>query len=183
MGYEDFTVLKLIGKGAFGRVMLVRKNDTGRLYAMKQLEKDHVLSLAAVTFTLTERNVLKTFNHPFVVSLKYSFQTKGHLFMVLDYVGGGELFYHMAERGVFDEDTVRFYAAQIVLALGFLHDHAVTYRDLKPENLLLDIHGNICLCDFGLCKEQVDGENTFTLCGSPEYMAPEVCRSVAACIL
>lgn len=174
VGYEDFTVLKLIGKGAFGRVMLVRKNDTGRLYAMKQLEKDHVLSLAAVTFTLTERNVLKTFNHPFVVSLKYSFQTKAHLFMVLDYVGGGELFYHMAERGVFDEDTVRFYAAQIVLALGFLHDHAVTYRDLKPENLLLDINGNICLCDFGLCKEQVDGENTFTLCGSPEYMAPEV---------
>lgn len=174
VGFEDFTILKLIGKGAFGKVMLVRKNDTGRLYAMKQLDKDHVLSLAAVTFTLTERHVLKTYNHPFVVSLKYSFQTKSSLFMVLDYVGGGELFYHMAERGVFDEDTVRFYAAQIVLALGFLHDHGVTYRDLKPENLLLDIHGNICLCDFGLCKEQVDGENTFTLCGSPEYMAPEV---------
>ena len=170
---------------------------------MKVCKKEKIISMDVVDLALKERNLIKSFNHPFVVSLKFSFSTKRNLFLVstkkkkrekerrgrvvhpvlqpiapllhlspplftahlslfffdtphiMDYIGGGELFYHLIEQKVFSEDVVRFYAAQIVLALSFLHEHNITYRDLKPENLLLDIRGNMCLCDFGMCKELV----------------------------
>jgi len=107
--------------------------------------------------------------------LKYSFQTQDKLYMILDYINGGELFYHLSDAERFDEERARFYAAEILLALGYLHSLNIVYRDLKPENLLLDMNGNICLTDFGLCKENLGyGSVTHTFCGSPEYLAPEI---------
>ncbi|KAF2074894.1 hypothetical protein CYY_003813 [Polysphondylium violaceum] len=172
---NDFVFLRMIGKGAFGQVNLVKKIDTGRLYAMKIIKKDRCLDMNAVGHTFTERKLLKKYYHPFIVGLKYSFQTQDSLCMVLDYIGGGELFYHISERETFSEETARFYISQIMLAIGFLHEHGVIYRDLKLENLLMDLDGNICLVDLGLCKEDVqDGRPTYTMCGSPEYVAPEI---------
>ncbi|EGC37997.1 hypothetical protein DICPUDRAFT_149347 [Dictyostelium purpureum] len=172
---NDFIYLRMIGRGAFGQVNLVKKIDTGRLYAMKIIKKDRCLNMNAVGHTFTERKLLKKYYHPFIVGLKYSFQTQDSLCMVLDYIGGGELFYHISERETFSEETARFYISQIMLAIGFLHEHGVIYRDLKLENLLMDLDGNICLVDLGLCKEDVkEGQYCFTMCGSPEYVAPEI---------
>jgi len=172
---DDFVPLKVVGKGTFAKVMLVRKVDTHRLYAMKVINKDSVIKHNAVKHTLSERNILKKIDHPFIVSLKYSFQTEDKLYMVLDYICGGELFYHLSEAERFTEDRARFYAAEIVSALGYLHKLNIIYRDLKPENLLLDMNGHICLTDFGLCKEGLGyGDVTHTFCGSPEYLAPEI---------
>ncbi|KAM9988093.1 hypothetical protein ACTFIZ_003459 [Dictyostelium cf. discoideum] len=172
---DDFIFLRMIGRGAFGQVNLVKKIDTGRLYAMKVIKKDKCLNMNAVGHTFTERKLLKKYYHPFIVGLKYSFQTQDSLCMVLDYIGGGELFYHISERETFSEETARFYIGQIMLAIGFLHEHGVIYRDLKLENLLMDLDGNICLVDLGLCKEGIqEGHVTYTMCGSPEYVAPEI---------
>lgn len=177
IGFDDFLMLKVIGKGSFGKVMLVKKKDTNRLYAMKVMRKDRLYREAAVSVPLTERDVLKKYNHPFVVHLKYAFQTETHLYMVMDYLSGGDLFDLMEKRNTLDEDTVRFYIAQAVLAISFLHEHDIIYRDLKPENLLIDMNGNLCLVDFGLCKEgMLEDSVTHTFCGSLQYMAPEVLK-------
>jgi len=172
---EDFEPLMVVGRGSFAKVMLVRKIDTNRLYAMKVIRKDSVIKHNAVKHTLSERNVLMRINNPFIVSLKYSFQTEDKLYMILDYIAGGELFYHLSDAERFVEQRARFYAAEIVVALGYIHKLNIVYRDLKPENLLLDMNGHICLTDFGLCKEGLGfGNVTHTFCGSPEYLAPEI---------
>jgi serine/threonine protein kinase len=149
--------------------------DTGKVYAMKVLSKGHVIKSNAVKHTMAENRVLKNMSHPFIVNLNYAFQTTTHLYMVIDYFNGGELFHHLTQEDYFAEERARFYAAQVVSALSYLHARQVIYRDLKPENILLDMDGNICLVDFGLCKEGIglDGR-TFTFCGSPEYLAPEL---------
>eukprot|EP00026_Physarum_polycephalum_P004256 Phypoly_transcript_04273.p1 GENE.Phypoly_transcript_04273~~Phypoly_transcript_04273.p1 ORF type:complete len:440 (+),score=72.01 Phypoly_transcript_04273:858-2177(+) len=146
---------------------------------MKVLSKEMLVQSRAVANTLTEKELLKRFDHPNIVSLKYCFQTTTHLYMVMDYISGGELFYHLGELGNFSESRARFYASQIILAIGFLHEHGIIYRDLKPENLLLDMNGDICLCDFGLAKEIYQTNDiTHTFCGSLEYMAPEVLKGL-----
>jgi len=171
----DFTINKVVGRGNFGKVMQVTKKDTGRTYAMKVLRKDTIIAADAVRHTLSETNVLRRVDHPFVVGLKYSFQTPEKLYMVMDYLSGGELFYHLSNVDRFEENRARFYAAEIVEALGYLHKNGIIYRDLKPENLLLDISGHCCLTDFGLVKEGISfGDVTHTFCGSPEYLAPEI---------
>ncbi len=126
--------------------------------------------------TKSEKTVLIAANdHPFLVGLKYSFQTDDKLYLVLDYISGGELFYHLQQARRFEEDRARFYAAEILIALEFLHHNGVIYRDLKPENVLLDMNGHVALTDFGLCKEGIGyEERTSTFCGTPEYMAPEM---------
>ena len=180
VGKADFTINKVVGRGNFGKVMQVTKQDTGRTYAMKVLRKDTIIAADAVRHTLSETNVLRRFNHPFVVGLKYSFQTPEKLYMVMDYLSGGELFYHLSNVDRFDENRARFYAAEIIDALGYLHESGVVYRDLKPENLLLDISGHVCLTDFGLVKEGMEfGDVTHTFCGSPEYLAPEILQGRA----
>lgn len=172
---DDFELLKVVGKGSFGKVFQVRKRDTGQIYAMKVLKKEQLLKRKQVAHTQTERKVLEEIDHPFIVSLRFAFQTQDKLYMVLDYFSGGELFFHLKSNGRFSEELARFYAAEIVLALECLHLHTIVYRDLKPENVLLDEEGHIRLTDFGLSKESISGSTlTHTFCGTPEYLAPEV---------
>ncbi|PRP82924.1 hypothetical protein PROFUN_06701 [Planoprotostelium fungivorum] len=175
VGPDDFQLLKVVGRGAFGKVMLAKKKDSQRLYAMKVVSKNYIVNNNVVMHVLSEKNILKKMSNPFVVSLKYAFQTEDKLVLVMDYVCGGELFFHLCESKRFTEDRARFYAAEIVLALEYVHSLNIIYRDLKPENLLLDMNGHVCLTDFGMCKENLGwGNQTHTFCGSPEYLAPEI---------
>lgn len=176
IGVKDFTLLKVVGKGSFGKVMMVRKKDNRRIYAMKVLRKANIIKRNQVAHTKTERNVLGRIDHPFIVGLNFAFQTKDKLYFVLDYCAGGELFFHLGNEGRFSERRAGFYAAQITLALEHVHAHNVIYRDLKPENVLLDEHGNVRLTDFGLSKENIRELDTgaFSFCGTPEYLAPEI---------
>ncbi|TDL20580.1 Pkinase-domain-containing protein [Rickenella mellea] len=176
---EAFDLLKVIGKGSFGKVMQVRKKDTQRIYALKTIRKAHIASRPGeITHILAERTVLALVNNPFIVPLKFSFQNPDKLYLIMSFVNGGELFYHLQREGKFDENRSRFYAAELLCALEHLHGFNVVYRDLKPENILLDYTGHIALCDFGLCKLNMsETEKTNTFCGTPEYIAPELLES------
>eukprot|EP00903_Cladosiphon_okamuranus_P014163 g13162.t1 len=173
---DDFSSLRVLGKGSYGKVVLVRRKSTGVLYAMKILKKGDVVRKRQVERTKIERRVLGNVEHPFLMRLHYAFQTDNKLYLVLDYCPGGELFFHLSRYKRFPEGVVRFYAAELVLALKHLHDNNIIYRDIKPENILLDADGHIKLGDFGLAKDNVS-DSTFgaqSVCGTPEYMAPEV---------
>lgn len=178
---DSFELLKVIGKGSFGKVMQVRKRDTLRIYALKTIRKSHIVARSEVTHTLAERTVLAKVNNPFIVPLKFSFQSPEKLYLVLAFVNGGELFHHLQREGKFNETRSRFYAAELLCALEHLHSFNVIYRyvctsfakkrakvidllffisDLKPENILLDYTGHIALCDFGLCKLNMSEKDT-----------------------
>jgi len=176
IGVADFDLLSVIGKGSFGKVLQVRKKDTGRIYAMKVLNKKNILENNELEHTRTEKNILQKLVHPFLVNLNYCFQTADKLYFVMDFINGGELFYHLQKEHKFTPDRVRFYCAEIVLGLEYLHNSGVIYRDLKPENILLTDTGHIILTDFGISKEGLEAEDarTATFCGTPEYLAPEV---------
>lgn len=173
---KQFDVLRMIGKGSFGKVLLVRKKNTSQLFAVKILSKPIIVKKQQVEHTRTERRVLASISHPFVVCLHYAFQTKDKLYFVLDYCPGGDLFFHLSRCGCFPEPMVKFYAAEIVLALIHLHEQGIVYRDLKPENIMLDVDGHVKLADFGLAKEGITSElhGTYTMCGTPEYLPPEI---------
>ncbi|KAF8645144.1 hypothetical protein AX16_007972 [Volvariella volvacea WC 439] len=172
---DEFELITVIGKGSFGKVMQVRKRDTSRIYALKTIRKAHIVNRNEITHTLAERLVLAQVNSPFIVPLKFSFQSEQKLYLVLAFVNGGELFHHLQREQRFNEERSRFYSAELLLALEHLHELDVVYRDLKPENILLDYTGHIALCDFGLCKLNMKGdEKTNTFCGTPEYLAPEI---------
>lgn len=177
-GPEDFQILRLIGKGTFGQVYQVRKKDTGRIYAMKVLSKKVIVQKKEVAHTVGERNILvrtATSESPFIVGLKFSFQTPSDLYLVTDYMSGGELFWHLQKEGRFNEKRAKFYIAELILAIEHLHKNDIVYRDLKPENILLDANGHIALCDFGLSKANLTkNDTTNTFCGTTEYLAPEV---------
>ncbi|KAG0094083.1 hypothetical protein BGZ93_006112 [Podila epicladia] len=174
----DFDILRVLGIGSFGKVYQVRKKDTGRIYAMKVLNKKQIIEQKQVEHTIAERNVLvQALQSPFIVGLKFSFQTPTKLYLVQDFMNGGELFFHMQNEGTFSEARARFYTAELVLALEHLHSCNVVYRDLKPENILLSSQGHIVLVDFGLCKQNVtEDERTHTFCGTTEYLAPEIVK-------
>ncbi|KAM4824886.1 serine/threonine-protein kinase Sgk3 isoform X3 [Urocitellus parryii] len=174
----DFDFLKVIGKGSFGKVLLAKRKLDGKFYAVKVLQKKIVLNRKEQKHIMAERNVLlKNVKHPFLVGLHYSFQTTEKLYFVLDFINGGELFFHLQRERSFPEHRARFYAAEIASALGYLHSIKIVYRDLKPENILLDSVGHVVLTDFGLCKEGIAiSDTTTTFCGTPEYLAPEVIR-------
>ncbi|XP_074659240.1 RAC-gamma serine/threonine-protein kinase-like [Tubulanus polymorphus] len=172
---DSFELLKVLGKGTFGKVILCREKSTSHFYAIKILKKSVIIAKDEVSHTLTESRVLQTTRHPFLTQLKYSFQTQDRLCFVMEYVNGGELFIHLSRERLFSEDRTRFYGAEIISALGYLHGYNIVYRDLKLENLLLDKDGHIKIADFGLCKEEMYyGASTKTFCGTPEYLAPEV---------
>ncbi|KAF9579827.1 hypothetical protein BGW38_003752, partial [Lunasporangiospora selenospora] len=173
---SDFDILRVLGLGSFGKVYQVRKRDTGRIYAMKVLDKKQVIEQKQVEHA--ERNVLiQALPSPFIVGLKFSFQTQTKLYFVQDFMNGGDLFFHMQNEDRFSEPRARFYIAELVLALEHLHACHVVYRDLKPENILLSSEGHLVLADFGLCKQNVTEEaRTHTFCGTTEYLAPEIVR-------
>ena len=177
-GPDDFHFLRLLGKGTFGQVFQVRKKDTNRIYAMKILSKKVIVKKKEIAHTIGERNILvrtSAASSPFIVGLKFSFQTPSDLFLVTDFMSGGELFFHLQKEGRFNEDRSKFYTAELILALEHLHDNDIVYRDLKPENILLDANGHIALCDFGLSKADLNMDGTTnTFCGTTEYLAPEV---------
>ncbi|EPY40612.1 RAC serine/threonine-protein kinase [Angomonas deanei] len=170
---KDFEVVSVIGTGSFGKVYHVMKKGTSESYAMKEMNKEVVERENLTAHIFAEKSILQTINHPFIVKLHYAFQTKDRLYLVLDLLSGGELFFHLGQVGVFEEPRARFYVAQIGIALGYLHGLNIIYRDLKPENAVLDKDGFVCLTDFGLAKENVEGAGASTFCGTPEYLAPE----------
>lgn len=175
MKVTDFEFLTVVGKGSFGKVMQVKLKSTGEIFAMKVLKKKALIARKQVAHTKTERNVLENIQHPFIVSLRFAFQSKTKLYMILDFFNGGELFYHLKNEKRFSEDRARFYAAEIILAFEELHRNNIVYRDLKPENILLDSEGHLRLTDFGLSKDSISGDKlTHTFCGTPEYLAPEI---------
>ncbi|XP_051502937.1 ribosomal protein S6 kinase alpha-1 isoform X1 [Myxocyprinus asiaticus] len=174
---SQFELLKVLGQGSFGKVFLVRKvtpPDNNELYAMKVLRKA-TLKVRDRVRTKMERDILAEVNHPFVVKLHYAFQTEGKLYLILDFLRGGDLFTRLSKEVMFTEEDVKFYLAELALGLDHLHGLGIIYRDLKPENILLDEEGHIKLTDFGLCKEAIDHEKkAYSFCGTVEYMAPEV---------
>ena len=176
VGLEDFELIKVIGKGSFGKVLLVRKKRDTKLYAMKVLSKPNIVKRKQIEHTRTERRILGVINHPFIVKLHYAFQNEEKLYFILDYAAGGELFFHLSRMKKFPEHYVQFYSAEITLALEELHSKGVIYRDLKPENILFDAEGHVKLADFGLAKENITEatEGAHSLCGTPEYLSPEV---------
>lgn len=169
---DDFELLKVIGKGNFAKVMQVRKKDTGKVMAMKILNKEALKQRDQIEHTKTERRVLETIEHPFLVKLLYSFQTADKLYMVMEFINGGELFFHLKRDRRFKQDRARFYAAEILLALEHLHSKNIVYRDLKPENILMTKQGHICITDFGLSKDNLFNDRTHTFCGTPEVSPP-----------
>ena len=174
-GPLDFEALQLLGKGSFGEVYLVQKVDTLKLYAMKVLPKDKILSQNLVRYAMTERNVLSYVKHPFIVALQFAFQTSEKLFLILDYCPGGDLAHHLQQERRFSESRCRMYLAEIILAIEELHRRNIIFRDLKPDNVLLDAEGHAMLTDFGLSKEDIrDNEGAKSFCGSIAYLAPEV---------
>uniref|UniRef100_A0A8C6KMQ6 non-specific serine/threonine protein kinase n=1 Tax=Nothobranchius furzeri TaxID=105023 RepID=A0A8C6KMQ6_NOTFU len=174
---SQFELLKVLGQGSFGKVFLVRKilgPDAGQLYAMKVLKKAS-LKVRDRVRTKMERDILVEVNHPFIVKLHYAFQTEGKLYLILDFLRGGDVFTRLSKEVMFTEEDVKFYLAELALALDHLHNLGIVYRDLKPENILLDEAGHIKLTDFGLSKESVDADKkAYSFCGTVEYMAPEV---------
>jgi len=174
---DDFRKIKVIGKGGFGRVLLVEKKDTKKVYAMKILKKGVIAARGEIEHTRTEQSVLSKLDHPFLAKLHWSFQTDENLYFVMDFINGGELFHHLSIEKRFTEDRAKFYTAEIISGMEYLHSHGVIYRDLKPENLLLSHKGHVIMTDFGLSKEGLYyDERTSTFCGTPEYLAPEIIK-------
>ena len=177
MSGEDFDVLKVLGKGSFGKVYLVRPKGAphNEVYAMKVLKKLDVVRRNQVHHTKAERQIMVEISHPYVLCLRYAFQTPTKLYMITDYCPGGELFFHLKKLQRFTERMMRFYTAQVALALYHIHSKGIVYRDLKPENILIDKDGNCKITDFGLAKlNHKNNDSSSTFCGTPEYLAPEM---------
>ena len=171
---DDFDLLKMLGKGAFGEVVLSQYKENGKLYAIKVLKKKDIVENDQLEHTKTEQKILAHVNHPFLVGLDYAFQTESRLYFVMEFMRGGELFTHLRRLKKLSEEQAKFYAACIIVGLGHLHNSNFIYRDLKLENLLLDDHGYAKLTDFGLAKFLTDDKKALTFCGTPEYLSPEV---------
>ena len=173
LSIDDFSLLGVLGKGTYGKILLVRKNDTEEVLALKTVKKQRLSRRSQIERVTTERTILEEVNHPFIIKLKYAFQSNEKLYLVIEYCPGGELINYLSRR--MEEPKVKFYAGCIVLAIEYLHSKNIIYRDLKPENLLIDKRGYLKLTDFGLSK-QTTKLNTFTMIETTEYTAPEMVR-------
>jgi len=175
--FQDFDLRATVGTGTFGRVRVVKvKGSSDRTpLALKILKKSEVIRLKQVEHVKAERQILNMIEHPFIVNLLTTFQDEKRLFMLMEFVNGGELFSHLRKEGRLPNDHAAFYAAEIILAFAYLHEKHIVYRDLKPENLLIDTEGHMKITDFGFAK--VVEDRTWTLCGTPEYLAPEIIQS------
>ncbi|KAJ3326764.1 camp-dependent protein kinase catalytic subunit [Blyttiomyces sp. JEL0837] len=171
----DFHIDRTLGTGSFGRVHLVRLRSSGKFYAMKVLRKNEIVKMKQVEHTVNEKHILEQLEFPFLVSMLGTFQDSSNIYFVLEYVQGGELFSYLRRCGRFPNHVARFYAAEVILAFEYLHSRDIIYRDLKPENLLIDSQGHIKITDFGFAKHVPDV--TWTLCGTPDYLAPEIIQS------
>ena len=172
---DSFDIISVIGRGFYGKVMLVKNKVNGDYYAMKTIRKNRLFKTKKIYTVMNERNILVKVNHPFVVKLFYSFQTDSKFYLILEYVPGGELFKHLKEKIKLTPAEARIYLAEIGLAMEYLHSMGIVYRDIKTENILLDKDGHIKITDFGLSKDiSLENENTNSFCGTPEYIAPEI---------
>ena len=172
---DDFDILKLIGKGSFSKVYLVKNRLNHKIYSMKKLDKPFIKRTRQEQHIINERILLSKMNYPFLVKLFCCFQDQEHLYFILEFIQGGELFFHLHREIRFDDEKTRFYIAELILVLNFLHNNKVIYRDIKPENILLDLEGHIKLTDFGLSRLcSGNNEKVFTICGTPYYIAPEI---------
>eukprot|EP00927_Polykrikos_kofoidii_P063112 TRINITY_DN5793_c0_g1_i2.p1 TRINITY_DN5793_c0_g1~~TRINITY_DN5793_c0_g1_i2.p1 ORF type:complete len:525 (+),score=92.17 TRINITY_DN5793_c0_g1_i2:94-1668(+) len=178
VGISDFSIVRVLGTGVSGRVVQVRHKGSGEFYAVKVMSKRKIVtSEKKLERAVSEKRLMAKLQHPFVVKLQWAFQTSSHLFMVLDYCAGGELFFHLQQRGTFAEHDTRFYVSEILLGLEYLHSQGILYRDLKPENCLLDSDGHIRLTDFGLSKENLTESALFqSFVGTALYLSPEMIR-------
>ncbi|XP_051840533.1 cAMP-dependent protein kinase catalytic subunit PRKX isoform X2 [Antechinus flavipes] len=172
---QDFDTLATVGTGTFGRVHLVKERTAKHYFALKVMSIPDVIRLKQEQHVHNEKSVLKEVNHPFLIRLYWTYHDERFLYMLMEYVPGGELFSYLRNMGRFNNSTGLFYSAEIICAIEYLHSKEIVYRDLKPENILLDKEGHIKLTDFGFAKKLVD--RTWTLCGTPEYLAPEVIQS------
>ena len=177
LSYSDFEPLKLLGRGSFGEVILVRLKANKKLYAMKILDKESLKKRKQQIHTKTERDLMVKINCPFIVDIKSAFQDEAKLYLVSEFLQGGDLFFHLHEKkkNAFSEEKAKFYIIELVVALDFLHKNNMIYRDLKPENILLDSQGHVKLTDFGLSKIfENENDKAYTVCGTPQYLAPEI---------
>ncbi|CAD5212725.1 unnamed protein product [Bursaphelenchus okinawaensis] len=177
-GLDDFNMLKVIGRGSYAKVVQAEHKVTKQIYAIKIIKKSMFLEEDDLDWIQTEKSVFETAsNHPFLVGLHSCFQSDSRLFFVIEFIPGGDLMFHMQHQQRLPEDHARFYSAEIILALNFLHSRNIIYRDLKLDNVLLDQHGHVKLTDFGMCKENIGPNDvTNTFCGTPNYIAPEILR-------
>ena len=171
---NDFKMLKVLGRGTFGKVCLVQYKLTKKKYAMKIMKKNIILEHDQVSHTLLEKKILQNLNYQFLVGMDFCFQTQERIYFVMNFIRGGELFNHLRKSKFFPEEEAKFYSAIIGLSLEYLHTHGIAYRDIKPDNILIDDDGYLKLADFGMSKMLKDKEKAFSLCGTPEYFAPEI---------
>ena len=175
MTKEDFSTIKVLGQGSFGKVLLVRMRSNNKLYAMKMLDKSFLKAKKQEEHTKTERDLMVKLNSPFILNIKFAFQDSTNVYIITEFMQGGDLFFHLHSNRKFKEEQAKFYMIEIILAIEELHKNNMVYRDLKPENILMDQFGHLKISDFGLSKiihKMTD--KAYTLCGTPQYVAPEI---------
>ena len=173
--FSNFSIMEEIGNGSFGIVYRVKKINTGQIFAMKSLSKSALQKQKQLKYAISECKIMKQLSHPFIVPLYFAFQTPKYLYLILEYCPNGDLLGLLEKKGILEEQIARFYLAEVILALEYLHESDIIYRDLKPANVLIDSEFHIKLADFGLAKEKVDKINpAMTMAGSPAYLPPEI---------
>ncbi|CAG9765068.1 unnamed protein product [Ceutorhynchus assimilis] len=172
----DFDIMKVLGAGSFGLVVLCKDKRDSKTYAMKLMEKCNIIKTRQLAHTGAEIKLMKNINFPFIVDMHGFFMDNVYVGIVMSFANAGDMFTHLRELKKFEEGLAKFYAAQVILAFEYIHHLGVIYRDLKPENILVDLQGYLRITDLGFCKK-IDNTRTYTLCGTPEYLAPEIILS------